>query len=146
MAGVFPQGREFNVYCDTPASKVVAEQWPTEIVFSGFEIGDVILTGKKLVASNIAGSPVKDAYAQCFAEGDPNGRNSWDLTAVLVAVKGYEPYYNVERGTFKVVDDEGRNTWIPGENGRDLRLIEKVPAAQMAALLDDYIMHQPTSK
>ncbi|WP_455639580.1 nucleoside hydrolase [Parabacteroides sp.] len=146
MAGVFPQGREFNVYCDTPASKVVAEQWPTEIVFSGFEIGDVILTGKKLVASGITGSPVKDAYAQCFAEGDPNGRMSWDLTAVLVAVKGYEPYYNVERGTFKVVDDEGRNTWIPDENGRDLRLIEKVPAAQMATLLDDYIMHQPTAK
>ena len=146
MAGLFPQGREFNVLCDTPASKVVAEQWPTEIVFSGFEIGNVIFTGKKLVASDIDNSPVKDTYAQCFAEGDPDGRMSWDLTAVLVAIKGYEPYYNVERGIFKVIDEEGSNTWIPDENGRDLRLIEKVPASQMAALLDNYMRHQPVLK
>ena len=71
---------------------------------------------------------------------------SWDLTAVLVAIKGYEPYYNVERGIFKVIDEEGSNTWIPDENGRDLRLIEKVPASQMAALLDNYMMHQPVLK
>lgn len=146
MAGLFPQGREFNVFCDTPASKVVAEQWPTEIVFSGFEIGNAILTGKKLVASDIADNPVKDAYAQCFAEGDPDGRQSWDHTAVLVAVKGYEPYYNVERGTFNVVDDEGTNSWTPDVAGKHLRLIEKLSPAQMAGLIDNYMMYQPTSK
>lgn len=47
---------------------------------------------------------------------------SWDLTAVLVAVKGYEPYYNVERGTFRVVNDEGANSWTPDGKGRDLLL------------------------
>ena len=146
MAGLFPQGREFNVFCDTPASKVVAEQWPTEIVFSGFEIGNAILTGKKLVASDIADNPVKDAYAQCFAEGDPDGRQSWDHTAVLVVVKGYEPYYNVERGTFNVVDDEGTNSWTPDAAGKHLRLIEKLSPAQMAGLIDNYMMYQPTSK
>lgn len=98
MAGLFPEGKEFNIYCDTPASRVVAEQWPTEIIFSGFEIGNMIFTGKKLAQMDVEDSPVKDAYSLCFAEGDPNGRMSWDLTAVLVAVKGYEPYYNVERG------------------------------------------------
>ena len=111
MAGLFPEGKEFNVYCDTPASRVVAERWPTEIIFSGFEIGNMIFTGKKLVQMDVEDSPVKDAYSLCFAEGDPNGRMSWDLTAVLVAVKGYEPYYNVERGTFRVVNDEGANSW-----------------------------------
>ena len=29
MAGLFPEGKEFNVYCDVPASKVVADEWPT---------------------------------------------------------------------------------------------------------------------
>ena len=56
MAGLFPEGKEFNVYCDVPASKVVADEWPTEIVFSGFEIGNVILTGKKLVLRVNTGS------------------------------------------------------------------------------------------
>ena len=57
MAGLFPDGKEFNVYCDTPASRMVAEQWPTEIIFSGFEIGNVIFTGKKLVQMDVENSP-----------------------------------------------------------------------------------------
>lgn len=146
MAGLFPEGKEFNVYCDTPASRVVAERWPTEIIFSGFEIGNMIFTGKKLAQMDVEDSPVKDAYSLCFAEGDPNGRMSWDLTAVLVAVKGYEPYYNVERGTFRVVNDEGANSWTPDGKGKDLRLIEKVPAVEMAVLIENYMMHQPVSK
>ena len=141
MAGLFPEGKEFNVYCDVPASKVVAEEWPTEIVFSGFEIGNVILTGKKLVQMNVENSPVKDAYALCFAEGDPEGRMSWDHTAVLVAIKGYEPYFDVERGTFHVVDDEGTNNWVANPNGRDLRLIEKMPPTEVASLIENYMMH-----
>lgn len=146
MAGSFPKGKEFNVYCDATASRVVAEQWPTEIIFSGFEIGDKILTGKKLVQMEIDGSPVKDAYSLCFAEGDPDGRMSWDQTAVLVAIKGYEPFYKVERGTFRVVSAEGDNNWTPGEKGKDLRLIEKVPASEMAILIEKYMMHQPASR
>ena len=146
MAGLFPEGKEFNVYCDVPASKVVAEEWPTEIVFSGFEIGNVILTGKKLVQMNVENSPVKDAYALCFAEGDPEGRMSWDHTAVLVAIKGYEPYFDVERGTFHVVDDEGTNNWVANPNGRDLRLIEKMPPTEVASLIENYMMHQRSIK
>ena len=145
-AGLFPEGKEFNVYCDVPASKVVAEEWPTEIVFSGFEIGNVILTGKKLVQMNVENSPVKDAYALCFAEGDPEGRMSWDHTAVLVAIKGYEPYFDVERGTFHVVDDEGTNNWVANPNGRDLRLIEKMPPTEVASLIENYMMHQRSIK
>lgn len=146
MAGLFPEGKEFNVYCDVAASRVVADQWPTEIIFSGFEIGNVILTGKKLVQMDVEGSPVKDAYSLCLAEGDPDGRMSWDLTAVLVAIKGYEPYYKVERGTFRVVNDEGANGWTPDGDGRDLRLIERIPAAEMAVLIENYMMHQPVLK
>ncbi len=143
MAGTFPKGREFNVYCDTPASKVVVEEWPTEILFSGWEIGNAVVTGKKLVASDIQNSPVKETYALCFAEGDPDGRMSWDQTAVLVAIKGFEPYYKVERGTFTIVDDEGNNTWTADEKGRDLRLIELMPPTQVAAIIENYMMHQP---
>jgi len=143
MAGAFPEGREFNIYCDAPASIVVAEQWPTEILFSGHEIGSKIFTGKRLVQMDIQNSPVKEAFELCFAEGDPHGRMSWDETAVLVAVKGYEPYYATERGIMQV-DTEGNNTWKPDENGRHIRLIEKMPPAEVAAIIEQYMMHQPT--
>lgn len=142
MAAGFPQGREFNVHCDTPASIEAINNWPTEIIFSGFEIGKVILTGKKLVSLPITNSPVKDTYELCFAEGDPDGRQSWDQTATLVAIKGYEPYYDTERGTVHVAED-GSNTWTKDEKGNHVRLIERVPHREMAALIENYMMHAP---
>lgn len=146
MAGFFPEGKEFNVYCDASASKYVMENWPTEIIFSGWEIGNSILTGKKLVQMEVENSPVKEAYELCFAEGDNDGRMSWDQTAVLVAIKGYEPYYNAERGQFIILDDEGKNGWIPDKAGKHIKLIEKVPAQEMANLIESYMMHQPVVK
>lgn len=142
MAGLFPEGKEFNVYCDAPASAVLMNDWPTEIVLSGFEIGNVIFTGKQLVQVPIENSPVKETYALCFAEGDPKGRQSWDLTAVLVAVKGDEPYFSSERGTM-TVNEEGYNHWIPAADGKHIRLIAKLPPEQVAAILEKYMMHQP---
>ncbi|MDR1675685.1 MAG: nucleoside hydrolase [Tannerella sp.] len=142
MAGLFPEGREFNVYCDAAASVVVARDWPTEIVLSGFEIGNVIFTGKQLVQMPVKDNPVKEAYGLCFAEGDPDGRMSWDLTAALVAVKGYEPYFASERGTMSV-NEEGYNSWTPSAGGKHLRLIAKLPPEQVAAILESYMMHQP---
>ncbi|MDR1937467.1 MAG: nucleoside hydrolase [Tannerellaceae bacterium] len=145
MAGGFPEGKEFNVHCDAQASANVAANWPTDIIFSGFEIGEKILTGKKLVEMPVEGSPVKDTYALCFAEGDPDGRMSWDQTATLVAIKGSEPYFSTERGVIHI-DSEGRNTWTPGENGRHIRLLEKMPAAEIASVIESYMMHQPITK
>lgn len=146
MAGLFPEGREFNVFCDTPASQVVAANWPTEIWFSGFEIGERIHTGQKLIKMNVDNSPVKETFALCLMEGDPEGRMSWDQTAVLVAIKGYKPYYTVERGTFMVLNHEGKNGWIPDSRGKHLRLIEKTPASEMASLIETYMMYQPSLK
>ena len=142
MAGHFPEGREFNVYCDTQASIVVAENWPTEILFSGYEIGSKVFTGKRLVKMNVQNSPVIETYTLCFAEGDPDGRMSWDQTAVLVATKGVEPYYTTERGTMHV-NQKGRNTWTPGEKGNHIRLIEKMPPSEVAFIIENYMMHQP---
>jgi len=145
MAGMFPEGREFNVHCDTPASIMVAENWPTEIILSGFEIGNKVLTGKRLVATDIQNCPVKETYELCFAEGDPNGRMSWDQTAVLVAAKGIEPYYTTEKGIMRV-DNEGRNNWTPDENGNHIRLIQVMPPEEVAFIIETYMMHQPTIK
>ncbi|MDH6304290.1 purine nucleosidase [Parabacteroides sp. PF5-5] len=143
MAGGFPQGYEFNVYIDTPASAVVFSKWPTEIVFSGFEIGEKILTGTSVIEMDVEGSPVVDTYRLCLAEGDKNGRMSWDQTAVLVSIKGYEPYYNVERGRIALTDEKGSNNWTADENGNHLRLIEKMPIQQVTALIENYMKHQP---
>ncbi|MDR2969549.1 MAG: nucleoside hydrolase [Tannerellaceae bacterium] len=142
MAGGFPEGREFNVHIDAPASIAVTKGWPTEIVFSGWEIGDPVLTGKKLVNLPVENSPVKDAFALSFAEGDPNGRMSWDQTTVLVAIKGIDPYFLSERGTISV-SDNGGNTWRADPSGTHIRLIRKHSPAVIAEIIENYMMYQP---
>jgi len=45
MGGRFPKGREANLVHDGPAAAHAIAQWPTPIVFSGWEIGARVLTG-----------------------------------------------------------------------------------------------------
>ncbi|MDR2534274.1 MAG: nucleoside hydrolase [Tannerellaceae bacterium] len=143
MAGAFPEGSEYNVRVDSAASVKVFAEWPSEIIFSGLEIGEKILTGKRLIAApGIENSPIKDTYSLCLAEGDFDGRMSWDQTAVLVAIKGYGDYFNCERGRINV-RESGYNTWTPSEDGPHVRLIHKHPPHEIASIIERYMMHLP---
>ena len=100
-------GYEFNVMVDAAASQKVFTEWPTPVIMSGFEIGEKILTGIRLIHNDsIRNSPVKDAFATALAK-DSNtiGRNSWDQTAVLVAVRGIAPYFHYRKLNFEVKDN-----------------------------------------
>lgn len=147
MAGRFPKGSEFNVNRDIPASQKVIADWPTTIIFSGFEIGVEILTGLPLINNpSIQNSPVKDVFALSipFDPQDKNGRMSWDETAVLVAVRGWEKYYTLNEGRF-IVNQDGSNEWDSNGKGH-FHLVKKVPSSEMAALINQLIMHQPVKK
>lgn len=144
MAGKFPEGYEFNVMKDAPASQHVFTEWPTPVIFSGFEIGEKIFTGIPLIHNaSIQNSPTKDAFriAVPLAKEDSAGRKSWDETAVLVAIRGYEQYYTVHTGHIKVAAD-GKDTWDDNGAGQAY-LVEKVPAKEMQTLIDGLIQHQP---
>ena len=144
MAGRFPEGKEFNVFMDSTSSQIVFSKWPTEVIFSGFEIGEKIKTGLPLVQNNaIQNSPGKDVFRICLpmAEEDHNGRSSWDETAVLVAVKGFEPYYSVESGSI-IVNDDGSNSWDKDGNNQ-FYLVEKLPHEQVQQLINNLMQHQP---
>jgi inosine-uridine nucleoside N-ribohydrolase len=136
MAGKFPEGREFNVFKDAQASQKVFHGWPTPILFSGFEIGVDILTGKKLIARPGEDNPVKDAYAIALSQGDPDGRSSWDHTTVLVAVRGPADYFDVERGRIAISDD-GSNGWKPDPEGPHARLLPKMSRSDLADVIED---------
>jgi inosine-uridine nucleoside N-ribohydrolase len=144
MAGKFPSGYEFNVDKDIPASQYVFDNWPTNIVFSGFEIGEKIKVGLHLIQNdNIKKSPVKDVFRISIpmAKEDSAGRKSWDETAVLVAVMGIKPYYHLHFGSIKVSND-GKNTWIE-KGGKQAYLIESADPQNVQAVIDDKIMHEP---
>jgi pyrimidine-specific ribonucleoside hydrolase len=144
MAGRFPSGGEFNLNQDIGASQKVLADWPTPILFSGFEIGWKIRTGLPLIHNEqIYGSPVKDVFAICIpmAAEDSAGRMSWDESAVFVAVKGWQKYYDLEPGTC-TLDSNGHDTWIKS-GSRQARLVEKISPQIMSEILNQLIMHQP---
>jgi inosine-uridine nucleoside N-ribohydrolase len=142
MAGWFPKGKEFNVRIDSSASKKVFEEWPGKIIFSGFEIGVKIRTGLPLIRSLIVNSPVKDVFTICIPmHADSLGRNSWDQTAVMVAVEGWEKYYALKQGKF-ICHADGSNEWVEG-TGNHFYLTEKMPVPQVQDHINKLMMHQP---
>lgn len=144
MAGVFPSGREFNVYNDSTAAQYAFHNWPTKIIFSGFEIGREIKTGLPLIHNDsIRDNPVKDVFRISIplSPEDAGGRMSWDETTTLVAVRGYEPYFTLHPGRI-IVNDDGSNSWDDGGEGQ-YYLVQKEPAQQVAQVIDTLMMQQP---
>lgn len=146
MAGVFPEGREFNVYCDSVSSCYVLEHWPTPVLFSGFEIGVSIMTGSRLAKFGSSENPLAWAYRYNLASHDivpVENRMSWDLTAVLCAVRNPERYFYVCGPGKFAVDSAGYNRWEAATDARHYFLVHKYPYRQIADSLEDLMMYEP---
>lgn len=144
MAGKFPEGSEFNVNIDAAASQYTYANFPRPVIFSGFEIGKDIKTGIPLISdSSIKNSPVKDVFRISIpmAKEDSAGRMSWDETAVLVGVKGHEPYYTLQQGTI-IIDDKGYNKWS-NDSTKQYHLVPATSPREVQDVINRLIMHQP---
>lgn len=155
MACNYPNGREYNSMKDWESSKIAFEKWPTPIVFTDFQYGMDCFAGRALAESDVKDSPIADVFRgnipsrESIAEdagkhlrssnGMP-GRSAWDETAVLIAVRGIDRYFNVRRGTYRMVGDTGENEWVPDEeNGPHLRVTEKVDKLEVGRVIDELI-------
>jgi inosine-uridine nucleoside N-ribohydrolase len=138
-------GYEFNVMVDPGASQKVFADWPTPVTISGFEIGEKILTGIRLINNKtIENSPVKDAFRIALSyDSNKVGRNSWDETAVLVAVRGIEPWFGYRKLNFEIKDD-GKDVLIPGEKFTYLTF--KQTPEEIAEMIENLMMHQPEKR
>jgi inosine-uridine nucleoside N-ribohydrolase len=148
MAGKFPDGRfrdgegEYNLRVDTAAAQRVLSDWPTPAVFSGFEIGARVFTGQALRAAPEA-SPVREAYLRF--NGLEN-RQSWDQTAILYAVRGADRYWTESEPGLCLMHAgllTGYNEWIPTERKGHRYLIEKMPPADVARVIEDLMTRPP---
>ncbi|MBO0931708.1 nucleoside hydrolase [Fibrella aquatilis] len=141
MAGKFPSGYEYNVFKDSTASKIVFAEWPTPMLLSGFEIGEVIKTGLPLAQNKaIKNSPIRDVFRISIPldKNDKEGRMSWDQTAVLVAIDGAEPYYTTQQGRL-IMGPGGSNSWDTTTKGH-AHLVVKRPPAEVQALINGMMM------
>jgi hypothetical protein len=142
MGGAFPQGGpECNFSSGGGAldTRYVAEHWPTPILFTGFEIGQGIITGKGLVTAP-ATNPVRRAYELYTSF---HGRESWDLTAVLAAVEDPALYWKVSDDGYCEVFPDGKNQWHSTPHRGHAYLIENVSPVEIAQVLDDLLELPP---
>ena len=90
MAGGYPSiAQENNLEGNTPAAQYVAADWPTKLVWSGYEVGNNVHAGQTISAVHPSWSPVRAAY-EAFV-GANNWIYSWDLTAVYHAIRPSDP-------------------------------------------------------
>lgn len=141
MGAAFPEGEEWNIRICPEGARLVAEKWPTPIVYSGFEIGQPIMTGERLVSETPPSNPVRVAYETNPQVDAKKNRHSWDQTAVLFAVRGLRDYWTLGSGDIRI-DDKGKNTWTASGNSRHY-LIAKKPVAEMKKIIEDMMVAPP---
>jgi hypothetical protein len=145
MAGAFPSGTEWNLEHDGvgPTSKFVIDNWPTPIIFSGFEIGNTILNGATLIDTP-AGNPVREIY-KLFLGAYGLDRPSWDQTAVLCAVRGVSPYWTTVSTGYCHVYDDGSNEWRATPDADHEYLVAAMSDAEIAAQIEALTVQPPDS-
>ena len=143
MGGKIPQGREANIFHDAEASQNAVPDWPTPIVFSGYEIGKRVKTGGAL-ARLPPTSPVRRSY-QLYNGIKPHF--SWDQTAVLYAARGLDGGLDdhwglVTEGRLEIAED-GSNTWRSSPDSDHAYLVEKGPPSKIAAIIEGLMIRLP---
>lgn len=136
MAGV--SGDNFNTVRHDLVGEAqkVLEDWPTLVVIS--PIGEDIYTG--VVLENVEDNPVRTAYYKWF-NSSFQGRSSWDLLAVLYAVKGTELFDEQSEGNGSL-----RNgyTYKMSKEKR-IFITGKFSKSYYEALLNTYLIQPPTN-
>lgn len=121
MAGAFGPnpGGEYNVVEDAEAARRVFERWPTPIVASGFEIGAAILYPAESIEKDygwVKDHPVAEAYSAYMKM--PYDRPTWDLTAVLYAVRPDRGYFGLSPNGAISMDDKNITRFVADKSGR----------------------------
>ena len=125
MAGAFQTVQwntrhlEYNVKLDIPAAKKLAKEWPTQLVWSGYEIGVAAAFPHVVIEQDlnyIPHHPLKEAYY--LYNPPPHDRPTWDPTAVLYAVMPDRGYFDLSPAGTVTVDDDAGTVFRPSKDGK----------------------------
>ena len=125
MAGAFQTVQwntrhlEYNVKLDIPAAQKLAKQWPTPIVWSGFEIGVAAAFPHVVIEQDlnyIPHHPLKEAYY--LYNPPPHDRPTWDPTAVLYAILPDRGYFDLSPPGNVLVEDDSATLFRPTKDGK----------------------------
>ena len=140
MAGAFDSKYthvEFNINSDLPAAKKLIADWPTPVVFSGFEIGAMIQYPSINIQNDynyLKQHPLKEAYH--YYRGLDKTQATFDLTSVLYAVRPDHGYFDLSEPGTVVLDEKGHTTFEPDANGKHrYMMVSEMQIAQVREAL-----------
>jgi inosine-uridine nucleoside N-ribohydrolase len=149
MGGKYPAGKEYNLSFAPPAAAAarrVIATWPDDVapvVFSGFELGAALITGKTY--QQAPPSPMRRCYELAY-DSLRKGRPSWDQVSTLYAVRGaahgVTTYWNVVPGA-NTIDEQGANAWTATPARGHGYLVKALDEAAMAAVIEDLMTRAP---
>ena len=138
--------REYNIIEDLPASTHFIHECPVPILFSGWEVGASITYPAHSILNDYKWTdchPVVEAYK--LYKTMPYDRPTYDLTAVLHAVRPDHEYFHVSQPGKVHVDDQGITHFSHDPQGN--RHLLSVDDAQRKIIQDVQIelASQPTT-
>ena len=137
MAGNFAGGEpEYNVRIDVASAKAVFENWPTPIVFSGYEIGRDLLYPAASIEHDFSYArphPIAESYRAYHQM--PYDRPTWDLTAALEAVRPEHGYFGRSEPGAVVVESNGATRFVPGQGDRRYLRLDASKHAEILEVL-----------
>jgi inosine-uridine nucleoside N-ribohydrolase len=125
MAGAFQTVQwdtrhlEYNVKLDVPAAQKLAKEWPTPVVWSGYEIGVAAAFPHVVIEEDlnyIPHHPLKEAYY--LYNPPPHDRPTWDPTAVLYAVQPDRGYFDLSPPGNVTVEKDSATLFRPSKDGK----------------------------
>jgi hypothetical protein len=144
MGGSWPNNKnegEYNFRMDGEAAHAVIRDWPGKIMFTG--LGKDVMTGARLMAEETNEHPVRAFYSTFLEACKVSARSSWDLIAVLYAVRGLGDCFSAVTDGHCISQPDGSNEWVPGPAANHGYLVYRMPPAELAAVIDDMLVTPP---
>lgn len=126
---------EYNVVQDIANCSKLSKEWPTPVVWSGFEIGIALPYPAESIVKDygyVADHPLAEAYRRY--EPPPHNRPTWDLTSVLYAVHPDRGYFDLSAPGNVIVEQDGFTKFEPAADGKHRYL--KMSEVQRARVLE----------
>jgi purine nucleosidase len=137
MAGGYPSNSgENNIVGDPASAQDVAANWPTKIIWSGYEVGDAVHTGQTISSVHPTNSPVRVAY-EAFA-GAGNWIYSYDLTAIYHAIRPADSLLSEVGPGTNQISNTGANSFVSGSGNQYYLALSSATSldSSIEALLD----------
>ncbi|MBV9780416.1 MAG: nucleoside hydrolase [Acidobacteriaceae bacterium] len=148
MAGNFVKAEpEYNVYTDPDSARSLFEQWPTSMIFSGFEVGLKITFPFEAIQRDFAYAdkhPIPEAYR--IYVGKPEDHPNWDSTAVLEAIRPDRGYFDLSPPGRVTLGPKDTTVFTPDPQGNCRYLIIRPDQVERVRELIAILVSEPPQR